>query len=309
MEWEKKGLIFKPSDAPEFEFTHTQCPTALLMEDRIRVFFGSRLKDGSGGVFYIDVDSENPRRVLSIHGNPVFGKGGIGSFDQDGVLQVCLRKYKNNLAMYYGGFSKTTSGTHTCMMGLAISEDNGDSFARLSEGPVFPISATDPFLIGSADIVFNDNKWHMIYTSGTKWLDLDQKQELAYTLKYANSLDGINWNPTGKVIIPHEGQSSADCKPSIFKIGNTFHMYFSARKVFDYRDYGANSYRLVHATSDDLTDWQLSGAEGKIDPSLEGWDSAMICYPNIIQHNGKIIMFYNGNGFGQSGFGYAELKL
>ena len=33
----------------------------------------------------------------------------------------------------------------------------------------------------------------------------------------------------------------------------------------------------------------------------------MICYPNIISVNGKYIMFYNGNGFGESGFGFAEL--
>ena len=32
----------------------------------------------------------------------------------------------------------------------------------------------------------------------------------------------------------------------------------------------------------------------------------MICYPNVIECDGRIVMFYNGNGFGQSGIGCAE---
>ena len=34
----------------------------------------------------------------------------------------------------------------------------------------------------------------------------------------------------------------------------------------------------------------------------------MICYPNIVEANNKVYMFYNGNGFGKSGFGVAELE-
>jgi hypothetical protein len=42
-----------------------------------------------------------------------------------------------------------------------------------------------------------------------------------------------------------------------------------------------------------------------IDVSTEGWDSEMICYQSIIECNGKLFMFYNGNGFGRTGIGYA----
>jgi len=46
-----------------------------------------------------------------------------------------------------------------------------------------------------------------------------------------------------------------------------------------------------------------------IDVSEEGWDSEMLAYPFFYKHNEKVYMFYNGNGFGKSGFGYAELEL
>ena len=35
----------------------------------------------------------------------------------------------------------------------------------------------------------------------------------------------------------------------------------------------------------------------------------MIAYPNIVRVGERLLMFYNGNGFGQSGFGVAELPL
>jgi len=309
MKWNKKGLIFKPSDAPKFGFNHTQCPSALVLHEKIRIFFGSRLKDGSGGIFYMDVDSKNPKKILYIHDKPIFTKGLSGTFDQDGVLQVCLNKNGQDLYMYYGGFSKMISSPHTCMMGLAISRDNGETFIRLSEGPILPISKVDPYLIGSADVVFHENMWHMIYTSGTKWFNFNNQFELSYTLKYASSSDGINWSPSGFIVIPQETEFYADCKPSIIKIGDTFHMYFSSRKIFDYHDNGANSYRLGYATSKDLINWIRNDSVGGIDISSEGWDSAMICYSNIIEYNDRVIIFYNGNGFGKSGFGYAELEL
>ena len=45
-----------------------------------------------------------------------------------------------------------------------------------------------------------------------------------------------------------------------------------------------------------------------IDVSSEGWDSEMIEYPHVFEHQGAKYMFYNGNKFGQSGFGYAQLE-
>ena len=39
--------------------------------------------------------------------------------------------------------------------------------------------------------------------------------------------------------------------------------------------------------------------------SDEGWDSEMICFPNVIRVGGALLMFYNGNRHGASGFGCA----
>ena len=43
----------------------------------------------------------------------------------------------------------------------------------------------------------------------------------------------------------------------------------------------------------------------ELDTSPNGWDSEMVCYPYIFTYCENKYMFYNGNGFGKTGIGYA----
>ena len=38
---------------------------------------------------------------------------------------------------------------------------------------------------------------------------------------------------------------------------------------------------------------------GKLSTSDEPFENEMVCYPFVIEDNGRRLMFYNGNGFGQ----------
>jgi predicted GH43/DUF377 family glycosyl hydrolase len=86
-------------------------------------------------------------------------------------------------------------------------------------------------------------------------------------------------------------------------------MWFSKRGSHNFRSSGNTAYRLGYAFSKDLVNWTRDDSKAGIDVSKGGWDSDMICYPHIVKVENKYIMFYNGNGFGKSGFGYAELEL
>ena len=72
-----------------------------------------------------------------------------------------------------------------------------------------------------------------------------------------------------------------------------------------FRD-GATSYHIGYASSIDLASWTRADELAGIGLSAKGWDSLALAYPYVIKVAGKLMMFYNGNGFGQSGFGYAE---
>ena len=45
-----------------------------------------------------------------------------------------------------------------------------------------------------------------------------------------------------------------------------------------------------------------------IDVSKKGFDNEMICYSAVMKINGKLVMFYNGNNFGDTGVGLAVLE-
>ena len=309
MEWEKKGLIFSEELADKYNICNPQVPYAYRIGDRIRIFFGARKTgESSAGIYSIDIDPINPTRILNVYKEPLLTRGAFGAFDQDGVLPVCVKKVGDDLFMYYGGFSKQIAGSHTCMMGLAVSKNNGESFNRIYDGPVLPISKTDPYLIGSADIMEYKGLYHMIYTSGTKWSHIESLPEISYTLKHAISKNGIDWTPTNEAVLVEETAYDAYAKPSIFRNNDFFVMYFSKRQIINYRKRGHSAYSLGYATSVDLINWERNDGQSGIEVSKQGWDSEMICYPNIIELENKYLMFYNGNGFGKSGFGYAEFK-
>jgi hypothetical protein len=83
-------------------------------------------------------------------------------------------------------------------------------------------------------------------------------------------------------------------------------MWFCYRGSHNFRD-GEDAYRIGYAQSKDLQHWRREDDTVGIDISETGWDSKMIAYPAVVTVKGRTLMFYNGNGFGVDGFGYAIL--
>ena len=73
----------------------------------------------------------------------------------------------------------------------------------------------------------------------------------------------------------------------------------------DYRKKDGQHYMLTYAESIDGINWERKPEKFNLTTSSEGWDSEMIEYSSVIKWNGLYYMFYNGNGFGKTGFGYA----
>jgi len=78
--------------------------------------------------------------------------------------------------------------------------------------------------------------------------------------------------------------------------------------VRDSRDFrgGRGNYRLGYSESANGTDWERK--DGSLGPEVAtgNWEKEMQHYPFVIDVACKRYMFYNGNGFGRSGYGIAE---
>ena len=82
-------------------------------------------------------------------------------------------------------------------------------------------------------------------------------------------------------------------------------MWYSYRNIDDYRSNREKSYHIRVCGIEGQPHWERKDDQAGLELSLDGWDSEMVAYPYIVDYQDKRYMFYNGNGFGRSGFGYA----
>ena len=309
--WQKKGLIFKVDKNADWMQTHAQLPTAdLIGDNKLRIYFCTRNNKNMSFTTYLDVMADNPKNICYVHDKPILDLGKLGCFDESGIMPSWIINHDDKKYLYYIGWNIGASIRYRVSLGLAISDDGGNTFKKVSQGPVLDRNIIDPFAIGNQAIIIENNIWRMWYMSYVKWEILNGIPEPFYNIKYAESTDGIHWDRRDVVCIDFKDKQEAGiARPHVYLENGIYKMFYSYRTAAsNYRKDKNESYKIGYAESKDGLSWVRKDDEAGIGTSDSGWDSEMICYPNIVKVNGKCLMFYNGNGFGRSGFGYAELE-
>lgn len=313
MKWIKKGFIFKPNGEFEWMHSHTTPIAVVSLSDRIRVFFSCRSQKDISGNFisyasFIDLDKQNPQNVIYIHDKPILDLGGVGMFDEYGIMVAKPVTFDKSIYLYYMGWQRLSGATapYQVMLGLAKSVDGGLNFSKVSTGPVISIDTYDPISIGNVSVVFENGIWRMWYTSFTRWALAGVKPTPEYNIKYAYSFDGVHWVKTNIVCIDEDNNGGV-ATPSVIIIDNLYHMWFGYRPNYTLNGEVAG-YKIGYAWSNDGLIWNREDHKAGIVTSKKGFDSEMVCYPHVIEVDNKLLMFYCGNGFGEGGFGYAGLE-
>jgi hypothetical protein len=312
MNWRKKGLIYMPSGIHGFDISHCHKPTPLIVdENTIRIYFGVRDISGKSRTTFVDLEINNLKNVKYIHDKPVLDLGKIGAFDDSGVNVSSVLRKKDEIYMYFIGWNPSTTVHTRNSIGVAISRDNGLTFERMYDGPILDRNKNEPYYTGAVDVKYINGEWMMWYTSGTEWKIINGKPEIWYHIKYAHSKNGIDWDRTNISCIPPLNETEATARPSVFYEKGLFKMWFSKRSIVDFRSNPKAQYRVGYAESTDGISWKRDDSKAGIDISENGWDSEAIAYPYVIEAcinrniKKQLLMFYNGNGFGKTGFGYA----
>lgn len=308
MQWIKKGVIFAPDRKFDWMASHATLPVVDEVRSGVlRVYFGTRDTKGRSQTSYIEVDAARPENVLYVHDQPILSLGRTGTFDDSGIMPSWLVNHQSKKYLYYIGWNVRVSVPYHLSIGLAISEDDGQSFTKISEGPLLDRSIDEPFFNTAPCVLREEDKWRMWYISVTGWENAAERPEPRYRVRYAESTDGIHWQRTNHVCIDYTGETDAIGRPCVYKQHGRYKMFYSYRDVWNYRTDRAQSYRLGYADSDDGIAWTRRDAEVGIDRSATGWDSEMMEYCFVYQHPEQTYLFYNGNGFGKTGIGYAVL--
>ena len=301
MEWIKKGLLFNTQQNFSWMQTHAAVPFIdKLDKDNFRIYFSPRDQNNQASMGFIEINMKNPKEILSISNEPILTVGKLGSFDENGVMGTSLVNFNNKKYLYYVGWNVGKSIPFRWSIGLAISEDDGKTFQKFSDGPILDRNYIDQYMVSSPTVIFDDGKFKMYYLSILQCEVQDGKFKAPYNIRYAESQDGINWNREGKVAVNFQHPNEyAIARPSIIKENNLYRMWYS---------YAIEKYKIGYAESKDGVTWKRMDDKVGIDVSSSGWDSISIEYPNIFEYDDKKYMLYCGNDFGKTGFGYAVLN-
>lgn len=300
MKWQKTCLIFQPQKKLDWMVTHAALPIAQRVSgDIFRIYFCSRDSHGRAQIGYLEADLTKPMDILFISDNPIISLGPLGAFDDRGVTSSWITSHNGKLYQYYTGWSLGVTVPFYFYIGLALSENGGKTFTKVSESPILGRNNIDPYLTASPCVIWENGKWRMWYVSGVKWEVENSKPKHYYHIKYAESLDGIAWKREGKVSIDFKSDEEyAISRPCVIRENTLYKMWYSCR---------GRNYRIGYAESHDGITWVRKDEEAGIDVSELGWDSEMIEYPFVFDHKGERYMLYNGNGYGKTGFGLARL--
>ncbi|MDP9195309.1 MAG: glucosyl hydrolase [Pseudomonadota bacterium] len=298
MSWQDLGVIFPVSQLSDWAASHAYVPTAIALDDRIRVFVAFWDANRTGRPGFIDVDPEDPRKILGYSPRPLIPDSEPGCFDCDGITPLSVVRDGTGLRLYYAGWRRLdTEARYTLFTGLAFSHDRGLSFQRHDRHPVIGPN-TPGCTVRTGGVVLHDQgKWRCWYAEYQGQITVGDKTVPSYQLSTMDSADGIHWPDTSRMVFPvRPGHIFGYGRSAIWKEQGQYHGLFSIRHV-------DGGYRYMgYATSPDGYTWTEPGQEGmafSAEDTLDGQKE--VCFPGLIFQNGRIIMFYNGNDFGRAG--------
>lgn len=307
MPWIKQGKIFENQKNAYWNQTHAQAPIIDSSDDKIwRIYYNTRDLQHRTRPSYVEVEAGNPKNILYIHNKPILELGKLGSFDDCGVMSTNIVDKDGEKYLYYLGWNVRNTVSYHLSIGMAVSSD-GKNFKKIFEGPIMDRNNIEPYMCASCYVIFENDCWKMWYTSGTGHEIINGHDEPFYNIKYATSQNGIDWKRNNTVSIDYKNEHEALGVPSVIFEDNKYKMWYSYRDVCEYRSNKNVSYRVGYAESIDGIKFSRMDDKAGIDVSENKveWDAEMVAYGRVIKYKDTKFMFYNGNGFGQTGFGYA----
>lgn len=301
--WQKLGQLY----VPPFEgrhpklLSHAANPLPVhLIGDIYRIFYSGRDKNNRSSVGAVDIDIVS-RKIVEDHYLPFFEHGGDGSFYSDGVsIGNCYTTGGVQFMLFMGWQMPANQHWRGDIGRLIV---NPDLTLKLDgNAPFMASEQNDPLSLSYPWVLENEAGSYSMWYGSTRTWDAGNG-EMLHVINSASSADGHHWNREG-LALPYElGVAQAFSRPTVTSDDQGgYEMWFS------YRSGSGEKYRIGYARSADGFKWKLDLKNAGIDVSPHGWDSEMIEYPFVFEHNGRRYMLYNGNSYGKSGFGLAVLE-
>ena len=215
---------------------YTQAPNALVLEDRIRIYFTSRPPRDPDGQYvsrvgFVDVDRNNPCKILNVSAEPVIELGGPGNFDEHGTYPFSVVRVKDQVTAIYAGWSRCSSVPFDVSLGLVRADVNDLNFEKVGVGPVLTKSQFEPFIISSPKIRYFKDRFFPFYIAGSRWIS-QQNSDPVYSIRMAVSQDEEDWKKNNSPIVENVlDEWEAQASPDVFFLMGTIIYSFTTDTV------------------------------------------------------------------------------
>lgn len=297
MTWRKLGQLYSPRPLHPKLLTHAANPVPIpLGGSRYRILFSGRDKSNRSSVGWVEVDIATFTE-LNACTEPLFTHGAAGTFYADGVSIGNPYRTPGGIFLPFMGWQAPPNDHWRGDIGRLRIHGDGSLIpdpegAWLARSDVDPISLSYPWVMRAPD-----GTYRMWYGSTHSW-DAGNG-EMLHVLHGARSIDGHTWQLEGPCVPFAIGEAQAFSRPTVIRRDDgSYRMWYSCRSGL------GEPYRIGSAVSQDLDHWDF--VTPGIDVSRQGWDEQMIEYPFVWHHEGRMLMLYNGNDYGATGFGLAE---
>jgi hypothetical protein len=303
MKWRKLGRVFGPDGSLPWARHSALTPTPFRLNDgTLRIYAGFRDDQGRSRIGYVDVDSDNPTRVLRSSTHPVLDVGGPGTFDENGLILGDVVRDGDIVRMYYVGFQKPPTDKFWAFTGLAESRDGGETFRRVSDDPVLDRAEEGTTIRALHTIRREGGVWKAWYAIGSGWEIIEDVPYPQYRIAYIESEDGVRFPKVGQVAVEPVGDEYRIGRPRVVAGGEGYRMLYTVGTL-------RKTYLPGYATSTDGVHWARRDGDVGIAPSGgDAWDSRHLSYLAPIEVNGRTLAFHNGNDMGYNGFGVAVIE-
>ncbi|ALS95166.1 hypothetical protein [Xanthomonas oryzae] len=303
--WNKRGLVFDVARDGVGGWMHHAALTPTphrLSAQVLRVYAGFRDAQGVSRIGYVDVRADAPTQIVGVSRQPVLDIGRDGCFDDNGMILGDVVAGPDGLYMFYVGFQRVAKAKFLAFTGLAVSSDLGESFQRRQETPLLDRGPGRSTIAAVHSARYEDGRWRLWYAVGEDWETIGGQPYPRYHIRYAQT-DDLRCIPIHDAMcLRPQGNEYRIGRPRVYRLGKRYLMYFTRGDIH-------GGYVPGIAFSDDGVRWERDDSQLGLALSDAGWDAQTLCYPALIQHGERVLMFYNGNAMGHAGFGLADAAL
>jgi hypothetical protein len=293
------GRILRPTDFKigGKELSHCANPVVVPVDNELsRVFFNSRDDFQRSSVYSVDIEMQT-FEVVEGSFKAQHQLTGENNYYRDGIsLGSHFSLQGDGWIGFMGWINPPNEHWYGTIGKFRL--DGNLNLTSIDSQPWFDLDNTDQISLSYPALYFSGDEYRIWYGSTLTWEA--SNGEMIHILKERRSRDGVLFEPTNREVQWDLVNSQAFSRPSILKVGDQHLMAYSVR--------GSNSkYRIGFGLLKDETN--LIREIGSFYPSEPEWAGEMVEYPYLFAHNKSNFMFYNGDSFGKTGVGLAEIII